>query len=254
MLVDAAWLKDRGYYSSLVAKYVRSGWLEQPSRGAYRRAGQVAGQDDDVWASVILSVQRLRPPLPLLGGRTALELMGYGHFVSPTGPQELHLHGRDPPPLWVRRLLGPRLVFHRARLFRDDPVLGPTERLGRDSDHIRRPDRDGVVGLLSISTPERALLELLDEVPQAEGFHEAETLIEGLVTLSPTRMSHLLASCRSVKTKRLALWFADRHVLPWAARLDRQNIDLGRGNRVLAPGGRLDPTYKITVPREMAAS
>ena len=254
VLVDAAWLKDRGYYSSLVAKYVRSGWLEQPTRGAYRRAGEVAGQDDDAWASVILSLQRLRPPLPLLGGRTALELLGYGHFLSPTGPQELHLYGRDAPPVWARRLLGARLVFHRARLFTDDPVLGPTTRLDRDSDHIRRPDRDGVVGQLAISTPERALLELLDDVPQTASFSEADALIEGLTTLSPRRMSHLLASCRSVKTKRLALWFADRHGLPWAPHLDRQNIDLGQGNRVLVQGGRLDPTYKITVPREMAAS
>jgi len=254
VLVDAAWLKDRGYYSSLVAKYVRNGWLEQPTRGAYRRAGSAPGQDEDAWASVILSLQRLRPPLPLLGGRTALELLGYGHYLSPTGPQELHLYGRDPPPLWARRLLGPRLVFHHARLFTNDPVLGPTERLDRDSDHIRRPDREGVAGLLSISTAERALLELLDEVPQAASFHEADTLVEGLTTLSPRRMSYLLASCRSVKTKRLALWFADRHRLPWAARLDRQNIDLGTGNRVLVPGGRLDPTYKITVPRELATS
>ena len=110
------------------------------------------------------------------------------------------------------------------------------------------------MGLLAVSTAERAFLELLDEVPQAASFHEADTLVEGLSTLSPRRMSHLLASCRSVKTKRLALWFADRHGLPWAARLDRQAIDLGQGNRVLVPGGRLDPTYKITVPREMAAA
>ncbi len=253
VLVDAAWLKDRGYYSSLVAKYVRSGWLEQPTRGAYRRAGATPGEDNDAWASVILSLQHLRPPLPLLGGRTALELLGYGHYLSPTGPRELHLYGRDPPPLWARRLLGPRLVFHYARLFSNGAVVGPTARLERDSEHIRRPDRQGVMGLLSISTAEQALLELLDEVPQAASFQEADTLIEGLSTLSPRRMSHLLASCRSVKTKRLALWFADRHRLPWAARLDRQNIDLGTGNRVLVAGGRLDPTYKITVPREMAA-
>jgi hypothetical protein len=250
LLVDAAWLGHRGYYSSLVSKYVTSGWLEQPTRGAYRRAGTSPGEGDD-WASVVLSLQRLRPPLPLLGGRTALELLGYGHYLSPTGPQELHLYGRDAPPLWAKRLLGDRLVFHKARLFTEDPVLGPTARLDHDSDHIRRPDREGVVGLLSVSTAERAFLELLDAVPQAASFHEADKLVEGLTTLSPRRMSHLLATCRSVKVKRLALWFADRHQLPWARHLERQAIDLGTGNRVLVPGGRLDRTYKITVPREM---
>jgi hypothetical protein len=42
--------------------------------------------------------------------------------------------------------------------------------------------------------------------------------------------------------------------MAWAKRLDRADIDLGQGNRVLAPGGRLDRTYKITVPREMLPS
>lgn len=35
--------------------------------------------------------------------------------------------------------------------------------------------------------------------------------------------------------------------------LDRNTIDLGSGNRVLAKSGRLDPTYKITVPRSLDA-
>ncbi|MBN9318733.1 MAG: type IV toxin-antitoxin system AbiEi family antitoxin [Caulobacterales bacterium] len=251
LLVDGAWLSHRGYYSSLVAKYVSSGWLEQPTRGAYRRAGTAPLGGEEAWASVVLSLQRLRPPLPVLGGRTALELLGFGHYLSPTGPYELHLYGRDVPPLWVRRLLGEPLVFHRARLFTDDPVAGSVARPERDGDHIRRLDRDGLLGLVSVSTAERAFLELLDEVPQAASFHEADKLVEGLTTLSPRRLSYLLASCRSVKVKRLALWFADRHQMPWASHLDRQAVDLGQGNRVLVPGGRLDRTYKITVPREM---
>ena len=32
---------------------------------------------------------------------------------------------------------------------------------------------------------------------------------------------------------------------------ERGAIDLGSGKRVLEPGGRLDSTYNITVPREM---
>jgi hypothetical protein len=75
--------------------------------------------------------------------------------------------------------------------------------------------------------------------------------VEGLSTLSPRRLSALLSACRSVKVKRLALWFADRHGHAWARRLDRAAVDLGTGNRVLDPGGRLDRTYHITVPREM---
>jgi hypothetical protein len=251
LLVDAAWLNAHGYYSSLVAKYVRNGWLDQPTRGAYRRAGTAPSRADDDWTVVVLSLQRLRPHKLLVGGRTALELLGYGHYLAPTGPQELHLYGDGPLPVWSRRLLGDRLVFHRGRLFEDDPLADPDPNPKHLAEHITHADQDGLAGLIDISTPERALLELLDELPQAASFHEADKLVEGLTTLRPRRLTALLAVCRSVKVKRLALWFADRHRLPWATHLDRGQIDLGAGNRVLVPGGRLDRTYKITVPRDM---
>ena len=251
LLVDAGWLSDRGYYSSLVAKYVSSGWLEQPTRGAYRRAGTTLGDGADDWVGVVLSLQRLRPPPPLLGGRTALEALGVA-LPRPPETADLHLYGRTPPPLWARRLLGDRLAFHRARLFADDPALGAQARPDRDGFHLRRPDREGAAGQVLVSTAERAFLELLDEVPKSEGFEAVDGLMPGLAMLDPARLSALLTGCRSVKVKRLALWFADRHGAPWAAQLERHAIDLGQGNRVLVPGGRLDKAYRITVPRELA--
>jgi hypothetical protein len=253
LLVGAEWLQRHGYYSSLVAKYVKGGWLEQPTRGAYRRAGAAPPGTAEPWQTVVLSLQRLRPPLPLVGGRSALEAQGYGHYLSPRGLVEVHLYGAGPPPSWARRLLGEALVFHRARLFDDDPILLADPPKAELDLHVARPHRDGLTGLLQVSTAERAMLEVLDGVPQAASFHEADKLMEGLTTLSPRRLSALLVACRSVKVKRLALWFADRHGHAWAKPLDRTRVDLGVGNRVLEPGGRLDRTYQITVPREMEA-
>ena len=40
LLADARWLQRHGYSRSLVAKYVKSGWLQAPVRGAYQRAGE----------------------------------------------------------------------------------------------------------------------------------------------------------------------------------------------------------------------
>jgi len=254
LLVDGEWLRARGYYSSLVAKYVSRGWLEQPTRGAYRRAGVAPARDAAPWQTVVVSLQQLRPPLLLLGGRTALELQGYGHYLTPRGSAEVHLYGAGTPPVWARRLLAPALVFHRARLFAHDPLLQTDPDPAALALHVTRPDRDGLTGLLQVSTPERAMLEVLDAVPQTASFHEADTLVESLSTLSPRRLSALLADCKSVKVKRLALWFADRQGHAWAKRLDRDGIDLGVGNRVLEPSGRLDRTYRITVPREMEAT
>jgi len=105
---------------------------------------------------------------------------------------------------------------------------------------------------LTVSTPERAVLELLDELPRDESFHQVDMLLEGLSDLSPRRLQALLGRCRSVKVKRLFFFFADRHRHAWRSHLDRDAIDLGAGKRVLVKDGRLDPTYQITVPRDLA--
>jgi len=106
---------------------------------------------------------------------------------------------------------------------------------------------------LTLSTPERATLEMLDTLPNRESFHQVDMLFEGLPNLSPRRLQALLADCRSVKVKRLFFFFADRHKHAWAKKLDRNDFDLGKGKRMLVRGGKLDPTYQITVPEDLHA-
>ena len=105
-----------------------------------------------------------------------------------------------------------------------------------------------------MSAPERAVLELLDEVPERETFHQADVLMEGLRNLSPRKLQTLLVDCRSVKVKRLFLWFAERHNHAWLQKLDRKPIDLGSGKRMLVRGGKLDPKFNITVPENLDAA
>jgi hypothetical protein len=104
---------------------------------------------------------------------------------------------------------------------------------------------------IMLSAPERAVLELLDELPSHESFHQVDMLFEGLANLSPRRLMVLLADCRSVKVKRLFFFFAARHQHAWLKRIDRAKVDLGSGKRVLVKGGRLDPATLITVPEDM---
>jgi Transcriptional regulator, AbiEi antitoxin, Type IV TA system len=106
---------------------------------------------------------------------------------------------------------------------------------------------------IELSSPERAILELLDELPKRESFHQADMLMEGLSNLSPRRLQRLLESCRSVKTKRLFFFFADRHHHAWLKRLDKRDIDLGKGDRLLVKGGKFNRTYHITVPEDLDA-
>ena len=60
---------------------------------------------------------------------------------------------------------------------------------------------------LVLSTPELALLELLDELPAHETFHQVDMLMQGLTNLSPRRLKKLLLDCKSVKVKRLFFFF-----------------------------------------------
>jgi hypothetical protein len=103
---------------------------------------------------------------------------------------------------------------------------------------------------LTMSTPERAILEAMDELPDHESFHTLDLVFESLTTLRPKLLSDLLQSCRKIKVKRLFFVFADRHDHPWRKRIDPRAFDLGSGDRALVRGGKIHPRYRIMVPED----
>lgn len=256
-LADAAWLEARGYSSSLRNHYVKAGWLDQPARRVYRRS-----RGPLTWQQVVVSLQVLLDHPLTVGGRSALEAQGYAHYLATT-VREVHLYGPTKPPSWLNDLsLDVTFHWHNSlRLFPDEPV---PERV---IDHSLSADRETMPPALpggfmlqgsgQVSWPiryaskERAVLELLDELPDRESFHQVDALIEGLTDLSPRRLQTVLEACGNVKVKRLFLFFADRHRHAWRSHLDTTRIDLGTGKRALVPGGKLDQTYQITVPEDL---
>src|SRR5258708_15233262 len=119
LLVDAAWLKAQGYSTQLQHLYVKSGWLEQPTRSVFRRPRGVLS-----WQQVVISFQTILNYSPLVvGGRTALELQGYAHYLVQSATS-VHLYGSKPPPAWVQKLPLPvKFVYHNdKRLFQNEPV------------------------------------------------------------------------------------------------------------------------------------
>lgn len=210
LLVDSSWLTARSYSTSLRTKYVNSGWLEQPARRVYRRPrGQLS------WQQVVISLQTLLGHRLVVGGRTALELQGYAHYLSQSS-SEIHLHGPARPPTWLTMLpLKELFIYHNGvTLFGNDldeiafPPLVPDR--AREQDDPSFQDA-GLRSLawgqwdwpLTVSLPERAILELLDELPDHESFHQVDMQMEGLSHLAPRRLQKLLVRCRSVKVKRL---------------------------------------------------
>ncbi len=263
LVVDAAWLEERGIASNLRAYYVKNGWLEQPVRSLYKRPRGKLN-----WQQVVISLQTilLRSPF-YVGGRTALELQGFAHYLA----QEIktvHLYGPEKPPAWLHKLSLPqRFVYHNSKtLFRNDPATHALGGLAWDIAKGTGCDTSGLQGgsftttawgqwdwPLTLSQPERAFLEMLDELPRRESFHQADMFMQGAANLSPRRLQKLLAACESVKVKRLFFFFADRHQHAWRKRLDKDAVDLGAGKRMLVKGGKLDPVYLITVPEDLDA-
>ena len=257
LLVDAAWLTERGYSTSLRSQYVAAGWLEQPTRQVYRRKrGSLS------WRQVVISLQTLLNRNLVVGGRTALELQGFGHYLAKETKQ-IHLYGPARPPAWLSKLpLGVQFVSHSSeRLFRAASEtadgLHPSSSAKRVTDSMAAHFVTQPWGQwgwqLTLSSPERALLELLDELPGRESFHQVDKLVEGLANLSPGRLDALLLHCRSVKVKRLFFFFADRHQHAWLKHINKKAVDLGKGKRMLVRGGRLDAAYQITVPEDLDA-
>jgi hypothetical protein len=79
---------------------------------------------------------------------------------------------------------------------------------------------------LKVSSPERAILEALDELPAQASFDNLDMIFQGLANLRPKRLMSLLRSCRSIKVRRLFFVFADRHAHAWVKHLDKGAIDL----------------------------
>ena len=259
LLADTRWLESKGYSSALLSLYAARGWLEHPARGIYRRPGGML-----LWQHVVVSLQSLLTLPVSVGGRSALELGGLSHYVSAQGLREAHLYSHRRLPGWVGKLdLEVRFGVHTGKgLFRTalDSAPGrwnPADQSFSSGELPRTLTRTrwGQWNWpLILSSPERAILEFLHEVPERETFDQADKFMEGLRTLSPHRVQTLLEDCRNIKVKRLFFWFAERHEPAWLKKIDRDRIDLGKGKRMIVRGGRLDTHYLITVPESLDGS
>ena len=245
-MVDTPWLRARSIDGKSIHNYVARGWLERVVRGVYRRPlpEGVRGIDKEPWRIPLVSLQWLMHYPVHLGGESALDMAGHAHYLSLGGRSRVHLYGDVPS--WLMRLpLQTTFIVRRRKLFGDDPLglddasLEPAG-IGQMVDVWRCP--------LRMSSPERAILEALDELPRNANFDGIDRIFEGLTSLRPTRLTALLKACRSVKVKRLFFVFADRHQHAWRKHVDTSGIDFGSGPRALVDGGKCHPTYRIYVP------
>lgn len=250
-LVDSRSLTSWGISRQLASTYVHSGWLERPIQGLYRRPF-TRGHNPNVerdWKIPVLSAQWIMHYGFHVAGTTAMEQQGYSHYLRLSGPGKLYVHGDMPN--WLSKLEFRAQLVHRQGTLFGDAKLG-VENTNFSLQEKSTPDvgESPAQWPMRQSSPERALLETIDEVPRHESFHLVDVMFQSLENVRPKLMMQLLRDCRSVKTKRLFFAFADRHAHAWRKYLDHTQVDLGSGDRMLVEGGKLHPTYRITMPAE----
>lgn len=247
-LVDSRWLTAHGVAKSSAHDYDREGWLERVARGVYRRPYPRADtQDIRDWKVPVLSTQWIMGYDFHVGGMTALTLAGHDHYLALGRSSNVYLYGNVPN--WLPKLqVDARFQIRRRHLFGPEPI--GIDDLTFDPTAQNAPSPWNWP--LRRSSPERALLEALNELPEQDSFHKIDMIFQGLATLRPGRLNKLLQTCKSVKVKRLFFLFADRHEHRWLAHIDRAEIDLGKGPRSLVEDGRYAAAYQLMVPYEFA--
>ncbi len=247
-LVDANRLVSWGISHESFRDYVKRGWLKRVHRGVYRRPTPQESRSKQVdWKVCLISMQHIMRHDVHVGGMTALFQQGYEHHLRLGGNAPVWVYG-EAIPNWLQKLpLDAPVTTRNTSLF-SNPGLA----LEGDAAPTRNPTPWD--WQLRMSSPERAVMEAMDELPNRVGFHELDMSFQNLTILRPKLLSELLASCRKIKVKRLFFVFADRHRHPWRSRLDPDDFNLGAGDRALVKGGKIHPRYRIVVPEDFAGT
>lgn len=225
----SAWLAAQGISRNLINKYKRSGWVTPIENGAY-----ILSRDDVRWPGAVFTIQKQLQLDVHVGGKTALQLKGAAHYI-PVDMKRVYLFGGAGAklPSWFKsHNWGIEIDYLMTNLFQT--------RLGFI-------EEDYGTFSIEISSPERAIMEVLYLVPHRQTFEESSLMMENLISLRPMMVRQLLEACNSIKVKRLFMLLAERHDHAWINKLDLSGVNLGSGKRVIVKGGMLDKKYKITV-------
>lgn len=228
----SSWLKGQGYSNPLLNRYKKSSWISSLGHDA-----NVRPNDKVDWTGGLYAVQeQLHLPIHA-GGKTALQLLGYAHFLPMGKGSAISLFG--PPkiklPFWFyQHDWQVKVYYTTTKIFPEGDIGLMRKDLGSFS--------------IQVSTPERAIMELLHLVPFGESYEDARLMIEGLTTLRPALVQTLLKKCRSIKVKRLFMHLAEELNLPWVKKIETKKVNFGKGKRAIVKGGHFDPKYNISIP------
>ncbi len=243
LVATRKWLLEQGVSRHALDNAVKSHRLHKLAVGVYARSESPLS-----WQAVVCSLQRMAGRPTLVGGISALQVLGLGQYLLLGDSPKLHLYAEGKAQGWLSRVAAKAsFQWHSTKL------LWGAEVLDNEAYQKRLQWRDDLPEI-SLSCAEKAYIEILADIPGVISFDYADEIMQGLTNLSPRKLDALLSACESVKVKRLFFWFAGRHSYPWLRKLSSENYDLGKGKRVISKSGKLDNTYLITVPEHLHGS
>lgn len=195
--LDTATLAALGISAALAYEYVKAGWLEKLGRGVFMFAG------DELKRNETLAFLGARIPGLHVAAKTALAWHGFRHNVAAKETAILWGDQRADLPEWLEERFPVR--YSSSRLFDDNLPSGTGIATMPEFPHGPR-----------VSSPERALLEMLGEVGVYQEVEEARSIMEGVRQLRSRQLKLLLSNCRMVKAVRLCVVWARELDLPWA--------------------------------------
>lgn len=205
-------LQARGMAPKQAARYAAEGWLRRLGHGVYALPSDQLDRD----ACLALLADSL--PGLHVAGKTALAWRGVRHNLAYQPQLALWGDRSARLPDWFTAAFPS--TYQATHLFDDalpvDIGLAPLPAGRKD---------------VLVSTPERAVLELLSDVGKGQSLEEASHLVEGARTLRLPVLGLLLAHLKRIKVARLADAMADELDLPWKSLARQHSERLGGGRR-----------------------
>jgi hypothetical protein len=234
LVLLSPWLASKGYPYELQQRYRTGGWLKSIGKGAMVKTG-----DSLVLSGAITALQKQANLNVHIGGRSALELLGVAHYLQVnTQETTVFVENKTSLPLW----------FTNNQWSTNPKIF--TVSLFKESETGLTDFQDGEL-TMKISNAVCAMMECLSLCPNQFPLTEAYELMEGLTSLRPTQVQTLLEQCKSIKVKRLFLYFAESVGHSWLKYIDTKQIDLGSGVRSLANEGTFVSKYQLVLPKEI---
>lgn len=232
--ITRTYFKKIGISDQLLQKYVKSGLLEKLGVGAYHLPHNKIS-----WQGALYALQTQQNKSLHLGGRSALDFYGLSHYL-PLSLQKVFVFsslGESVPKWFVSYPWNNTEVISIKSGFLDSEI---------------GIEKEGINALeLSISSPERALFEVVYLLGKHHSFEELVLLSEASAKFRPQLMQRLLEACQSKKVKRLVLLLGKHQESLWYRHIDQEILELGKGVIQLEGGGHYISEFKLSIPKAL---